>query len=158
MVGTLIIMLCMFKFLICQEDEILDVSVYSENCVDFFSEIDWNCHVSASVAESATRALLPVGQDPPRPLGGQPVPASNGIQPGKNLWQQLLPRIFSLLQCCNYLLISPYPAPVIFLPVTSAFYLDVSIFTNGVVVNSLIHRNIYSYEATDLTSVVPRRL
>ncbi|KAG0609883.1 hypothetical protein M758_7G021100 [Ceratodon purpureus] len=74
----------------------------------------------ASVAEGATRALLPQGQGPPRslgedpqkPLGDQSLPSSTGIQPGKNLWSQLLPRISYLLHCCNYLLISPYPTPV----------------------------------------------
>lgn len=85
--------------------EILDVSDYS----GLVEDINWRSHVAASVAEGATRALLPVGQDPPRPLGDHYF----GLQPGKNIRQQLLPRLKSLLQCCKYLLISPYPTPVI---------------------------------------------
>lgn len=65
---------------------------------------------AAATAERATAALLPRGQDPPLLLGG--VPANTFIQPGKSLWQQLVPRVALLLQSCNHLLTSPFPVPV----------------------------------------------
>lgn len=67
---------------------------------------------AAATAERSTAALLPRGQDPPLLLGGHSVPANTFIQPGKSLWQQLVPRVALLLQSCNHLLTSPFPVPV----------------------------------------------
>lgn len=69
---------------------------------------------AAATAERATAALLPRGQDPPLLLGGHSVSANTFIQPGKSLWQQLVPRVALLLQSCNHLLTSPFPVPVSF--------------------------------------------
>ncbi|KAL3676981.1 hypothetical protein R1sor_026929 [Riccia sorocarpa] len=63
-------------------------------------------------AEDALATLLPLGQDPPWPLGGPSVAANASAQAAKSYWQQLVPRVSSLLQCCQYLLTNPYPVPV----------------------------------------------
>lgn len=68
--------------------------------------------ITVSTAEDAIASLLPRGQEPPWPLGGRAVPSNACVQPGKSLWQQLVPRVSNLLQCCNYLLTSPFPVPV----------------------------------------------
>ncbi|KAG0632018.1 hypothetical protein M758_1G298300 [Ceratodon purpureus] len=65
-----------------------------------------------ATAEDAIASLLPRGQESPWPLGGRAVPSNACVQPGKSLWQQLVPRVSNLLQCCNYLLTSPFPVPV----------------------------------------------
>ncbi|CAM6128296.1 unnamed protein product [Calypogeia fissa] len=66
----------------------------------------------AASAEDALTTLLPMGQDPPWPLGGPSVAANASAQAAKSFWQQLVPRVGSLLQCCRYLLTNPYPVPV----------------------------------------------
>ncbi|BBN19841.1 proline-, glutamic acid- and leucine-rich protein 1 [Marchantia polymorpha subsp. ruderalis] len=63
-------------------------------------------------AEDALATLLPLGQDPPWPLGGPSVAANASAQAAKSFWQQLVPRVSSLLQCCQSLLTNPYPVPV----------------------------------------------
>jgi hypothetical protein len=65
-----------------------------------------------AIAEDALATLLPMGQDPPWPLGGPSVAANASAQAAKLFWQQLVPRVGSLLQCCHYLLTNPYPVPV----------------------------------------------
>ncbi|KAL2608984.1 hypothetical protein R1flu_027557 [Riccia fluitans] len=63
-------------------------------------------------AKEALATLLPLGQDPPWPLGGPSVAANASAQATKSFWQQLVPRVSSLLQCCQYLLTNPYHVPV----------------------------------------------
>nr|XP_024382247.1 uncharacterized protein LOC112285560 isoform X5 [Physcomitrium patens] len=65
-----------------------------------------------STAEDATASLLPRGEEPPVPLGGRAVSSNACVQPGKSLWERLVPRVSNLLQCCNYLLTTPFPVPV----------------------------------------------
>ena len=86
---------------------------------------------AAAIAEDAVAALLPCAQDPPWPLGGRAVPANACMQLGKGLWQQLVTRVSFLLQCCNYLLTSPFPVPVIFS--LMLWSLDVKTHTYGAI-------------------------
>ncbi|XP_024531782.1 uncharacterized protein LOC9642071 [Selaginella moellendorffii] len=59
-----------------------------------------------NAAEEATMSLQP------REGGWHFAGANMSTQGNKRFWQQLVPRISSLLQSCHYLLVNPYPVPV----------------------------------------------
>lgn len=108
-----------------------------------------------SVGESATRALQPQGHDTPRALGIPAVPASSGIQTGNNFMRQLLPRISYLLQCCNYLLTSPYPTSVP-APIGPLLALVVRILgVDGSKSSSALSSTVFSSQQVALRSELP---
>ena len=61
------------------------------------------------LAKKVQNALMPRGQEQSWFLGG----TANSITEGcKTFWQQLVPRISVLLQCCHYLLVNSFPVQV----------------------------------------------
>ncbi|KAJ7519067.1 hypothetical protein O6H91_20G021200 [Diphasiastrum complanatum] len=56
--------------------------------------------------------LLVRNQEPPWPLGGFAITSTASVQVTKRFWQQLVPRVSSLVHCCHFLLVKPYPVPV----------------------------------------------